>query len=205
MGIRIKSGQIVNIIIMEMPICWTEGDEPYSYVETISDKLIKDLVLSSNHKILESKTYHNEKVYSLDGLNNEMYQYFENYGMWSKTYERMLIVTFLDLENTIFEHESVSEETVDFLKSLDSIIFRPLPIWRSTILGNGIDSPAGIDGDFIEIRGHDAAARCVIDRSDTWRSIIDKTNKLVRDSGKRSDVFLEGYDITDRILRPYLG
>jgi hypothetical protein len=145
MGIRIKSGENVNIIIMEIPTCWKKGDDKYSYIETISDKLIKDMVLSSNHKILESKTYRNEKVYGLDGLDNEMCQYFENYGVWSKTYERMLIAIFLDLENTIFEYESVSKETVDFLKSLDSIVFCPLPIWRSTILGSGIDNKTGLN------------------------------------------------------------
>jgi hypothetical protein len=205
MSIRIKSGENVNIVIMDTPTCWIEGDDQYSYIETISDKLIKDLVLYSNHKFVESKKYINKKVYSLDGLDNEMCKYFENYGMWSKNYEHMLVVIFLDLENTIFEYESVSKETVDFLKSLDSIVFCPLPIWRSTILGSGIDNKTGLNCDFIEIRGNSGTQRCTMDETDTWRSILSKINDFMKSDRKRRDVFLEGFQINDRVLTPYLG
>jgi hypothetical protein len=91
------------------------------------------------------------------------------------------------------------------LKSLDSIVFCPLPIWRSTILGSGIDNKIGLNCDFIEIRGNSGTQRCTMDETDTWRSILSKINDFMKSDRKRRDVFLEGFQINDRVLTPYLG
>lgn len=204
MFIRVKSGQNINIMIMNMPICWSDGDEPYSYVETINCRLIKDLILDSTPIEIHTKNSTSQKGYSLDGLDNEMINYFEGYNFWSKKYEGMVISTFVDLKN-IDNYEYIASEEPEFFKSLKSIVFCPVPIWRSTITCGGLDTPITIDCEFIEVDIDGDKKLCGIEKYETWRSILIKTDKLIGDIRKRGDVFLEGYCSENRVLRPYLG
>lgn len=227
MKYRVQSGSEVHLIVLfnNTDPKGRQGDRSFSY--EIEDDLAFDLVIDSKDEIVSPRNGRRTNIFNLGFIEDAMYKYFPNLKQFDDAFDRelWLVVDRFCIEK---ENDEIIEDLRNEISSFQNIQYSPSHFFETQLLSDGLDTPVFDGVKYLEkitsaywtqnesmippyrniefLQEYMRLFYLELDNTETWRSILRKTDKLVGMIGDKSHIFLESFYVeNDNILMPCLG